>query len=85
MKNETRAALEHICRTGYSAYISTNPDVPNAAREKLHMPIHSGMRTPVTLDLDESRRGQKLYFCLRWIDPTGLERPWGEIHNAIVP
>jgi hypothetical protein len=153
VKNETRAALEHVCRAYYSAYISTNPDVPNADREKLRVPIHSGTRTPstppttspvpnrietaprrvtihfhdegsehkakpkgaheceirwgllpappahvdelthtkldtrtpATLDFDESQRGQKLYFCLRWIGPTGLEGPWGEIHNAIVP
>jgi hypothetical protein len=42
-------------------------------------------RTPVTLHFEEDQRGQKLYFCLRWVGPTGLEGPWGEIHDTIVP
>jgi hypothetical protein len=45
----------------------------------------SDTRTPVTLDFEENQRGKILYFCLRWVGPTGLEGPWGEIHNTIVP
>jgi hypothetical protein len=48
---------------------------------------HSSLdtRTPFTLTFHENQRGQKLYFCLRWIGPTGLKGPWSEIYSAIVP
>ncbi|MDR3352970.1 MAG: hypothetical protein LBO00_08250 [Zoogloeaceae bacterium] len=54
--------------------------------DEAHFP-HSNVdtRTPFTLTFHENQRGQKLYFCLRWIGPTGLPGPWSEIYNAIVP
>ncbi|MDR3353202.1 MAG: hypothetical protein LBO00_09450 [Zoogloeaceae bacterium] len=41
--------------------------------------------SPVTLVFDESQRGQKLYFCLRWVNTVGDKGPFGTISNTIVP
>jgi hypothetical protein len=49
--------------------------------------IHSGFDTasPFTLVFDESDRGKRLYFCLRWESTTNLKGPDGEIYSAIIP
>jgi hypothetical protein len=41
--------------------------------------------SPFTLKFDESQRGQRLYFCLRWESNTKLKGPCGEIYSAGVP
>jgi hypothetical protein len=41
--------------------------------------------SPFTLAFDESQRGLRLYFCLRWETSTNLKGPYGEIYSAIVP
>ncbi|MDR2418870.1 MAG: hypothetical protein LBD79_07425 [Treponema sp.] len=41
--------------------------------------------TPFTLKFDESDRGKRLYFCLRWESNTNLKGPYGEIYSAIIP
>jgi hypothetical protein len=41
--------------------------------------------TPLTLKFDESQRGQKIYFCLRWETNTNEKGPYGEIYSAIIP
>jgi hypothetical protein len=41
--------------------------------------------SPFTLKFDESQRGQKLYFCLRWESTSNLKGPFGEIYSAIIP
>jgi hypothetical protein len=41
--------------------------------------------SPFTLVFDESQRGQRLYFCLRWESTTNLKGPYGEIYSAIIP
>jgi hypothetical protein len=41
--------------------------------------------SPLTLKFDESRRGQRLYFCLRWETNTNVKGPFGEIHSAVIP
>lgn len=41
--------------------------------------------TPCTLRFDESDRGKRLYFCLRWDSNAGLKGPYGEIYSAVVP
>ncbi|MDR2030914.1 MAG: hypothetical protein LBP86_01340 [Azoarcus sp.] len=47
-KTETRKTLEKACRTYYSAYINGNPQVPDADRDGLNVPIHDTTRTPST-------------------------------------
>jgi hypothetical protein len=34
---------------------------------------------------DESQRGEKVFFCLRWENAKGAKGPWGEIYSAIIP
>jgi hypothetical protein len=41
--------------------------------------------SPFTLKFDESDRGKRLYFCLRWESVTNLKGPYGEIYLAIIP
>ncbi|MDR0636498.1 MAG: hypothetical protein LBF87_05400 [Treponema sp.] len=41
--------------------------------------------SPFTLKFDETQRGQRLYFCLRWESNTNLKGPYGEIYSAVVP
>jgi hypothetical protein len=41
--------------------------------------------TPFTLKFDETQRGQRLYFCLRWETTTNLKGPDGEIYSAVIP
>jgi hypothetical protein len=41
--------------------------------------------SPLTLKFDESRRGQRLYFCLHWETNTNVKGPYGEIYSAIIP
>ena len=42
-------------------------------------------QTSHTLSFDESDRGKKLWFILRWINTTGEEGPWSEYGEAIIP
>jgi hypothetical protein len=41
--------------------------------------------SPFTLKFDESDRGKRLYFCLRWESNTNLKGPYGEIYSAVIP
>jgi hypothetical protein len=41
--------------------------------------------SPFTLVFDESDRGKRLYFCLRWESTTNLKGPDGEIYSVIIP
>jgi hypothetical protein len=41
--------------------------------------------SPFTLKFDESDRGKRLYFCLRWETGTNLKGPFGEIYSAVIP
>ncbi|MDR2552400.1 MAG: hypothetical protein LBD31_04435 [Treponema sp.] len=41
--------------------------------------------SPFTLKFDEGRRGQRVYFCLRWESTTNRKGPFGEIGSAIIP
>jgi hypothetical protein len=41
--------------------------------------------SPFTLVFDESQRGQRLYFCLRWESTTNQKGPDGEIYSAVIP
>ena len=41
--------------------------------------------SPFTLKFDESDRGKRVYFCLRWESNTNLKGPFGEIYSAVVP
>jgi hypothetical protein len=41
--------------------------------------------SPFTLKFDESRRGARVYFCLRWESTTNIKGPFGEIYSAVVP
>jgi hypothetical protein len=41
--------------------------------------------SPFTLTFDETDRGKRLYFCLRWETNTNLKGPDGEIYSAIIP
>ncbi|MDR2178562.1 MAG: hypothetical protein LBP20_11080, partial [Treponema sp.] len=48
---------------------------------------HSDFDTasPLTLKFDESDRGKRVYFCLRWESNTNLKGPYGEIYSAVIP
>jgi hypothetical protein len=41
--------------------------------------------TPFTLDFDESQRGKRVYFALRWENTRGQKGPWSEIVSAVIP
>jgi hypothetical protein len=41
--------------------------------------------TPFTLVFDESDRGKRLYFCLRWKTTANRAGPFGEIYLAVIP
>jgi hypothetical protein len=41
--------------------------------------------TPFTLRFDESDRGRRIYFCLRWESTTNLKGPSSEIYSAVIP
>jgi hypothetical protein len=41
--------------------------------------------SPFTLKFDESQRGRRVYFCLRWESNTNLKGPFGEIYSAVIP
>ena len=45
-KQEARVALEKACRSYYSAWINGNPQISDADRESLAVPIHDSTRTP---------------------------------------
>ncbi|MDR1030449.1 MAG: hypothetical protein LBL76_06205 [Treponema sp.] len=49
--------------------------------------IHSEFDTAASFILifDESDRGKRVYFCLRWESTTNLKGPDGEIYSAIIP
>ncbi|MDR0743629.1 MAG: hypothetical protein LBF05_04640, partial [Tannerella sp.] len=49
--------------------------------------IHSSfvIHTPFTLTFDESERGKKVYFILRWENTRGQKGPWSEIVSAVIP
>jgi hypothetical protein len=59
-------------------------DAPPASEEEL---VHSEFDTasPVTIKFDESMRGKRLYFCLRWESTTNLKGPSSEIYSAVIP
>lgn len=48
---------------------------------------HSAFATksPHVLLFDESERGKRVYYCLRWENMKGEKGPWGEIGSAIIP
>jgi hypothetical protein len=41
--------------------------------------------SPYTFTYDESERGKKVFFCLRWENAKGEKGPWSEIYSAIIP
>jgi hypothetical protein len=45
-KKETREALKTSVRIFVKAYISYNPDVSDADKESMGLPLHDGVRTP---------------------------------------
>ena len=47
-KDEARKVLEKACRTYYRAYIDGNPQIPDADRDNLGVPIPDATRTPST-------------------------------------
>jgi hypothetical protein len=59
-------------------------DHPPASEKEL---LESDFDTasPLTLKFDESDRGRRLYFCLRWESNTNLKGPYGEIYSAVIP
>jgi hypothetical protein len=42
-------------------------------------------QSPFIMTFDESQRGKRVYFCLRWENPRGEKGPWSEIYSAIIP
>jgi hypothetical protein len=49
--------------------------------------VHSDFDTasPFTLKFDESERGKRVYFCLRWESTTNEKGPDSEIYSAVIP
>jgi hypothetical protein len=49
--------------------------------------IHADFDTasPFTLVFDESDRGKRIYFALRWQNKTNLRGDWSEIYSAVIP
>jgi hypothetical protein len=49
--------------------------------------VHSSFdtRTPYHFDLDDSHRGQHLYFALRWENTRGEKGPWTPVDTVVVP
>ncbi|MDR1864574.1 MAG: hypothetical protein LBR08_03285 [Bacteroidales bacterium] len=42
-------------------------------------------RSPLTLEFDEDRRGETVWFCLRWENTRGEKGPWSELGSAVIP
>ncbi|MHC6203570.1 hypothetical protein ACYULU_10295 [Breznakiellaceae bacterium SP9] len=57
--------------------------VPTSVNELMNSDFDTA--SPFTLKFDESRRGQRLYFCLRWESTTTAKGPFGEIYSAVIP
>jgi hypothetical protein len=49
--------------------------------------IHSDFCTasPFTLAFDESDRGKRLYFALRWETSSNLKGPYSDIYMVVIP
>jgi hypothetical protein len=59
-------------------------DVPPTRVEDLRRSSFS-TNSPMKLQFDETQRGKRLYFCIRWENTKGEKGPWGEILSAIIP
>jgi hypothetical protein len=57
--------------------------VPLSVKELVNSDFDTA--TPFTLVFDETQRGLRLYFCLRWETNTNQKGPDGEIYSAIIP
>jgi hypothetical protein len=57
--------------------------VPASVKELVNSDFDTA--SPFTLVFDETQRGQRLYFCLRWESTTNLKGPYGEIYSAVIP
>jgi hypothetical protein len=59
-------------------------DTPPARWDDL---LHSDIdtHTPFTLEFENDRRGQIVYFALRWENTAGKKGPWSEIRSAMIP
>jgi hypothetical protein len=57
--------------------------VPLSVKELINSDFDTA--SPFTLVFDESDRGKRLYFCLRWETSTNLKGPDGEIYSVIIP
>jgi hypothetical protein len=57
--------------------------VPISVKELVNSDFDTA--TPFTLVFDESQRGQRLYFCLRWESTTNQKGPDGEIYSVVIP
>jgi hypothetical protein len=42
-------------------------------------------RSPHSYTFTGDKRGQKVYFCLRWENGTGKKGPWGAVLSAVIP
>jgi hypothetical protein len=69
----------HECEIRWELLATPPADVSDLLRSEIDT------RSPFTFTFTEKERGQILYFCLRWIGPTGLKGPWSDINHAIVP
>jgi hypothetical protein len=57
--------------------------VPASVKELVNSDFDTA--TPFTLYFDESDRGKRLYFSLRWESTVNEKGPFGEIYSAVVP
>jgi hypothetical protein len=57
--------------------------IPASIEELVHSDFNTA--SPFTLTFDETERGKRIYFCLRWESNANLKGPWGEIYSAIIP
>jgi hypothetical protein len=57
--------------------------LPKSVQELINSDFDTA--SPFTLKFDESQRGLRLYFCLRWESNTNLKGPDGEIYSVVIP
>jgi hypothetical protein len=56
---------------------------PRSVEELPHQALDT--RSPYAIQFDDRERGMRVYFCLAWQNNKGIQGPWSEIQNAIVP
>jgi hypothetical protein len=68
---------------GAEIYWKLGGDKPLSIEDFTHVEFVT--HSPIVLKFEESERGQRVWFCLRWIGTAGEVGPWTDIFFTVVP